>query len=200
MGKRINTVEELNSALGVKNLQELKGRQINDLIGLLSDINPDLLDKVISAIPVSAEALSLLIKEVSKMYDENYTKIVGGNETIKAYKDMLEIIKRESSKENLSFDELEKYIAKMKEIAIELSREERIKEDFDREIREQKTGLIISLVGAVLVTAIILFVCWIIPGIILDIAIAVLGIIAIIIILVIFNRKRKRIKIKYKVK
>ncbi len=195
--KQINTIEELNDALGVKSLNEITGDKVNALISLISCINPDMLDKVITAIPVSADALSKLAREVSLMYDENYTKIVGNNETIKAYKDILDIVKRESNKPDLSFEDMEKYIEKMTEIAKEISREERIKEDYDREIREQKTAFIISLVAACLIFAIVLTICIIIPGIVIDIIFAVVGLVSIMIIFLINNRKKKRIKIKY---
>ncbi len=197
--KRINTEEELSAALGVKSINDIKEDNIGKLVAMLSDINPDLIDKVIAAIPVSVEALGQLIKAVSQLYDENKVEVVvGDKETLKAYKEILDIVKRESQRPDLSFEELKKYIDEMKSIAKSISEEERRKEDFEKELRDQKTSLILSLVIGFFIVVVIIAICILIPGVLLEILVATLGIIGIVIIVIVNANKRKMIKQKYK--
>ncbi len=198
--KQINTEEELNKVLGVNSIKEISGDKIDQLFAMIPQINPELLSNVITAIPASAEALAKLVREVSQLYDRDYDE-ANNNEAIRAYKDILEFVKKEASRDDLSYEDIKKLIEEMKEIAVEIAKEQRKKESIDREIREHKTDLVKLFVeiAVIVIVALVFFSIFIfVPGVIGEILSVVVGIVLVVALIAHYNIKKKELKLKAK--
>lgn len=194
--KQINTEEELNKALGVNSIKEISGDKVDQLYSMIPQINPELLSNVITAIPASAEALTKLVAQVSLIYSKDYEN-ANNNEAIRAYNDILEFVKKESNRSDLSFEEICKLKDEMKDIAVEIAKEQRRKEEIEKDVRDQKTNLIKLIVEIVVIAIVVvaLFIVFIfIPGVLGEIFTIVAGIVLLAVVISHYKIKKKELK------
>ena len=193
-----NTDEELCKELGVKSINDISENNIKAIISKLPQINPDVLDRVINILPASAEAVEKIEKAISQLYEDDYKAAEDQNDTIKAYMDMLEFLRREAGKKNISPEEKEKIKADMHNIILKIAQEEVRKEDERREIRNQKTKTALIIVSLIIVVVGLVTTFAFVPGFIAETIVIVAGILAFVGIISYSKNKRREIKFKYK--
>ena len=200
MGKKYNynTDEELCMALGVNSLNDISENNIKAIFSKLPQINPDVLDRVIKVLPDSAEAVEKIEKAVSQLYEEDYKAAEDQNDTIKAYMDMLEFLRREAGKKNISPEEKEKIKIDMHNVISKIAQEGVRREEERREIRNQKTKTTLLIVGLVIVVAGLVTVFAFVPGFVAETIVIIAGILALAGIISFSNNRRREIKLKYK--
>jgi hypothetical protein len=193
-----NTDEELCKVLGVKSINDISEKNIEAIFSKLPQINPDVLDKVIKVLPDSAEAVDKIEKAIAHFYEEDYKAAESQNDTIKAYMDMLEFLRREATKKNISSTEKDKIKSEMQDIILKIAQEEIRKEEERREIRNQKTKTVFIIIGLVIIVAGLVTVFALVPGFVAETLVIISGILAFVGIMVFYNIKKKEIKLKYK--
>lgn len=192
-----NTVEEVYGKIGAESAKDISGEKLDILCSMLAQINPDVLEKIISGIPNYAEAIAKLEKEAASIFADDY-KAVSDNEAIKALREMLDFVKKEASKEDLSSDEKKKLREEMFDIINKISEEQRKKEDLNRELLKQKVFVVIITIALVVITIGLVVMFLFVPGFVAETMTIIIGILLLIGIIALYNNRKREIKAKYK--
>lgn len=155
MKKAINTIEEINQNLGVRSISEVNQAHALKFIQLLPSIDKEMALQFLKLCP----DLIQITPEVIKAFEQLGENAIRFNEdsnttAINAYTSVIEACKKAMEDGNLSFEEKEKLISIMVEMADRVSDKDTENKKWHKEIHEvcAKYGL-----GAIGIVAAIVF-------------------------------------------
>ena len=197
--KKISSEEELYKRMGVNSVQEIANNKekINSFLAMHSQINPGVMGMVISGIPDSVEALVKMASGVAQIFEEDY-KGVSDKDAVKAYNEILRYLKKEANKEGLSSEEKNNLKEEMYVIIEKIEKNDKIKEDERREIRDKKMMMIAFFALVIVIAVALIIIFSIVPGFVAETLTIILGIVILVALISNYRIKVKEIKLKYK--
>lgn len=115
MEKQLITEEAVKDMLGIPDFRHLKKEQIIEFVSNIPNMDPEVAKRCIEQFPNFKEYASSIMSRLQDSYDRAINK--SHIDSIKAYKDVLDILKNLIEKEYLSESERTYIIEKMIEVA-----------------------------------------------------------------------------------
>lgn len=157
--KKLKTIDEVNHALGVKDVSEISSNHAVKFIGLLSDIDKDVALQLLNLCPDLIQITPEVLNAFEKMNEIALQKeSEANNAVIYAYQSIIDECRRALEDGELSFEEREKLLSKMVEIADKLAAKDSEHKQWIKDIHDKTAkyglaalGIVTGIVAAIVI-------------------------------------------------